>query len=76
MNEVIGYAEEFGISISTSQSRRFSRSSSHSPGHRPIPRNVTRNRPRNILTNARAIANNRMRSRTANALQRLHRAGH
>jgi len=81
LNDLLGEAENLGISISTSPSRRFSRSPNHSHSHSPtrrimttnrrnINRNVTRNMA-NARTVARNIAMNRVRARTANALQRM-----
>jgi hypothetical protein len=76
LNDLLGEAETLGIFISTSPSRRFSRSPSHSPTRRITNRRATNNvtrTTRNNITNARAVALNRVRARTANA---LHRRGH
>ena len=67
---VLNIGQAAGISISTSPSRRFSRTPSYSPGH--TERNLRINRTRNI-ENARAIASNRQRARTANAIARIRR---
>ena len=81
LNELLGEAENLGISISTSPSRRFSRSPNYNNMRRTRSRSTSRNRNitrnvttnRNRIANARAVAMNRVRARTANA---LHRMGH
>ena len=79
LNELLGEAENLGISISTSPSRRFSRSPNYNNMRRTRSRSTSRNRNitrnvttnRNRIANARAVAMNRVRARTANALHRM-----